>query len=110
MIDELKEYVSTHKLEEKTMTREEAIRGLEYIKSSFKGTCSTDTLIPISRIEVEALNTAIESLENQKTLQDELEKIKAEIDTLYGVYLSCFKERLVIKTDVMQILDKHIGE
>ena len=40
---------------------------------------------------------------------DELEKIKEEIDTLYGVYLSRFTERLVIKTDVMQILDRHIS-
>ena len=43
-------------------------------------------------------------------LEEELEKIKAEIDTLYGVYLSRFTERLVIKTDVMQILDRHISE
>ena len=40
----------------------------------------------------------------------ELDSIRAEIDTLYGVYLSRFTERLVIKTDVMQILDRHISE
>lgn len=40
----------------------------------------------------------------------ELEAIKAEIDTLYGVYLSCFTERLVIKSDVMRIFDEHISE
>ena len=44
------------------------------------------------------------------SLEAELEEIKAEIDALYGVYNSHFKERLVIKTDVMQILDKHIAE
>lgn len=40
----------------------------------------------------------------------ELEKIKEEIDTLYGVYLSRFTERLVIKSDVMRIFDEHISE
>ena len=39
---------------------------------------------------------------------EELEKIKSEIDALYGVYL--FKERLVNETDVIQILDRHIKE
>lgn len=43
-------------------------------------------------------------------IAEELEKIKAEIDTLYGVYYSYFKERLVIKSDVMRILDEHISE
>lgn len=41
---------------------------------------------------------------------EELEKTKEEIDTLYGVYLSRFTERLVIKSDVMRILDEHISE
>lgn len=40
----------------------------------------------------------------------ELEKIKTEIDTLYEVYEPYFKERLVIKSDVMQIIDNHISE
>ena len=46
----------------------------------------------------------------QKKTAEELEKIKAEIDTLYGVYLSRFTERLVIKSDVMRIFDEHISE
>ena len=41
---------------------------------------------------------------------EELEEINAEIDALYEVYNSHFKERLVIKTDAMQILDNHITE
>ena len=40
----------------------------------------------------------------------EFEKIKTEIDALYGVYNSHFKERLVIKSDVIQVLDRHIEE
>ena len=47
---------------------------------------------------------------DKKILETELEKIKTEIDALYEVYEPYFKERLVIKSDVIQILDKHIKE
>lgn len=58
-----------------------------------------------------AIHSAIEELEKDTSgVIEELEKIKAEIDTLYGVYLSRFTERLIIKTDVMRILDEHISE
>lgn len=40
----------------------------------------------------------------------ELLKIKTEIDASYAVYVPFFDERLVIKSDVIQILDKHISE
>ena len=60
--------------------------------------------------DVEALDCAIKALKNQKSVITELEKIKAEIDALYEVYEPYFKERLVIKSDVIQILDKHITE
>ena len=51
-----------------------------------------------------------EPKDSKSEVIEELEKIKAEIDALYGVYFSCFKERLVHKTDVMRILDQHIKE
>ena len=41
---------------------------------------------------------------------EELEKIKAEIDTLRGCYNPRFKERLVLQSDVIQILNKYISE
>ncbi len=41
---------------------------------------------------------------------EELKKIKEEMNVLYDVYEPYFKERLVIKTDVIQIIDKHISE
>ncbi len=41
---------------------------------------------------------------------DVIDKIRADINTLYGVYNSHFKEQLVIKSDVMRILDEHISE
>lgn len=48
-------------------------------------------------------------LTNKDTIK-ELEEIKAEIDRLYAFYMYIFKENVVIKSDVMQILDKHIAE
>ena len=55
---------------------------------------------------------AYEELQNEvpNLIVEELEKIKAEIDTLYSVYDSHFTERVVIKSDVMCILDQHISE
>ena len=40
----------------------------------------------------------------------ELEKIKTEIDTLRGCYNPHLKERLILESDVMQIIDNHISE
>lgn len=56
MIDELKEYASTHKLEEKLMTREEAIDRLQSIKSK----------VSLYK-DVVALRMAEEALKSQKT-------------------------------------------
>lgn len=49
------------------MRTEDAISSLKFIKYSFTGDCTTNTLVPISRVDVEALNMAIKSLEKQKT-------------------------------------------
>lgn len=68
MIDELKEYVSTHKLEEKTMTREEAIHIIENVNANTN--CDNcfykyDATCEDCRVET-ALNMSIEALANQK--------------------------------------------
>lgn len=39
-----------------------------------------------------------------------LENIKAEIDTLRGCYNPHLKEKLILESDVMQIIDNHIAE
>ena len=62
MIDELKEYVSTHKLEEKTMTKEEAILIIGNIPIN---QLTVDKCYSISQYQ-EAKTMAIEALENQK--------------------------------------------
>ena len=49
------------------MRTEDAISSLKFIKRSFTGDCTTNTLVPISRVDVEALSMAIKSLEDQKT-------------------------------------------
>lgn len=59
---------------------------------------------------LEEVDMAIHALEQERNVIEELEKLKEEIDTLYGVYYSYFKERLVIKTDVVNIIDNHITE
>ena len=48
--------------------------------------------------------------DGRASLNEELEKIKAEIDTLRGCYNPHLKERLILQSDVMQIIDKHISE
>lgn len=50
----------------------------------------------------------LECVKNGTPLEDELEKIKAEIDGLYSDCL--YGEQLVSKTETMGILDNHISE
>lgn len=97
MIDELKEYVSTHKLEEKTMTREEALKWLDTIMTQGE--------------QVDALEMAIEALENQKTLKEELEDIKAEIQK-EADYLKQQRDygRAYGMEIAIEYIDKHIKE
>lgn len=45
------------------MTNKEAIIWLTGIKGAFHGNCTTDTLVPISRCDVQALELAIRALE-----------------------------------------------
>ena len=47
--------------------------------------------------------------DGRTSLIEELEKIKAEIDTLRGCYNPHLKERLILQSDVMQIIDKQIS-
>ena len=54
------------------MNNQEAINRLIGLKMSYK--------IRIEEEDIEALDKGREALENQKTLQEELEKIKAEIN------------------------------
>lgn len=87
------------------MTNKEAIEILNQYRKRL-----TDSVSNQLDKDIEAFEIAIKNLENQKSIIEKLEKIKSEIDTLYGVYLSCFTERLVIKSDVMRIFDEHISE
>ena len=48
------------------MDNKEAIVWLKGIKDNFHGNCTTDTLVPISRCDVQALNLAIKALEESE--------------------------------------------
>ena len=50
------------------MTCRDAITWLKGIRDAFHGDCMTDTLIPISRCEVAALDVAIKVLEENETM------------------------------------------
>lgn len=73
------------------MDSKSAITWLNDIKNAFHGNCTTDTLVPISRCHVEALEYAINSI---KELQQRREQVKkahwVEIqDTPASVYYCC---------------------
>ena len=80
MIDELKEYVSTHKLEEKTMTKEEAIEVLKDLWRYEKSNYSEKQIR-------KALDMAIEALEilefAEKNLQFAVEHTRGETKDHY---------------------------
>lgn len=58
----------------------------------------------------EALGMAIEALENQKTLQEELEDIKAELNNLDFDFGNYYDETESILNKINSVLDKHIKE
>ncbi len=96
------------------MTDKEAI---EYLKGQIKclkcetGIDCENCILPnwSKEIEIEALNRAIEALENQKSIIKELEQIRAEIDALdkWGQNFYRYNEAL---GDCIEIIDNHIEE
>lgn len=92
------------------MRTEDAISSLKFIKNSFTGDCTTNTLVPISRVDIEALNIAIKSLENQKKLQEELEKIKGEMIEHRDNDKNDYDFEIGAMNNLIAIVDKHIKE
>ena len=95
------------------MTNKEVISELKYKRSRL--------IKSLSERDYEVYSKAIEALENQKTLQEELEKIKAEIYRHHNITCNlkcatCFLEyncELRRKIDLLEdlkIIDKHISE
>ena len=81
---------------------------------------SCDLVMPDREPIIEAYKIAIESLENQKTLQEELEKIYEEVEAVkltaskisngyecYGVENKTAKE---MRTEILDIIYEHIKE
>lgn len=59
------------------MTNREAIIWLRGIKEQFTGNCTTDTLVPISRCDIQAIDLAIKALEEyptDKEIQDDMRR------------------------------------
>jgi len=52
------------------MTNNEAITWLRGIRDQFTGNCTTDTLVPISRCDIQAIELAIKALEQSKEQGD----------------------------------------
>ena len=53
------------------MTNKEAIIWLSGIREQFTGNCTTDTLVPISRCDIQAIDLAIKALERDGTIMFE---------------------------------------
>ena len=85
------------------MTDKEVISELKYKRSRL--------IKSLSERDYEVYSKAIKALENQKTLQEELEKIKAEISKLTRYYTTeSGNINLVSDNAVYRIINKHISE
>lgn len=99
------------------ITKEEVIQRLKDIKYSVtiakRAVETVEMMANDIESDEEAIDIAIEAIENQKTLQEELEKIKAEIqeeieDYLMEVdYIRGVKDGFLFSAE---IVDKHISE
>lgn len=84
------------------MTDKEAKNRLTCLKLSYK--------IRIEEEDIEALEKGIKALENQKILQEELEKIKAKIKRAVSDFYMENGDIAYGLTVAECILDKHISE
>ena len=85
------------------MTDKEVLSELKYKRSRL--------IKSLSERDYEVYSKAIKALENQKTLQEELEKIKAEISKLTRYYTTeSGNINLVSDNAVYRIINKHISE
>lgn len=93
------------------MRTEDAISSLKCIKNSFTGDCTTNTLVPISRVDVEALSMAIKSLENQIDIFEELEKIRDDVSWIAETTIDRNTGIAYCRKNVIyRIIEHHISE